>query len=168
MVIKFIVLAICLLQINAYFCYSQCGTSVNTSCNGGPYLCLGFSSPFVGYNSLLSGYSPVEMVTVPSITAANNYKMSQNFVPFTCVVAYTTPAVVTYTYDLLGKFVSTDYIYKRYTVTKPHYRIMIKLSITFVGVWSSNDYLNLYTFDGTTANNFPMRYSCTDSSINYT
>lgn len=63
---------------------------------------------------------------------------------------------------------STDYIYKQYAIIQAHYQIRFRLSITFVGVWASTNYLNLYTYDGTTMTNFPMRYNCTDSTVNYT
>lgn len=107
------------------------------------------------------------MSSVSGITTANNFKFSTTFTPFICPVYY--PATtLTYNYDILGKFTSSDYIYKRYTITQSHYSITIRLSMAFIGVWSSTDYLNLNIYDGTTAQNFPMRYSCTDSTVNYT
>lgn len=169
MVINLIIVALWLRQATAYYCFSQCSTSVNTSCNGSPYSCVTYSFPFTGLNTLNAAYGSVDMARVITMTSANNFKMSQTFTPFICSVLYTSPTLnVTYNYNILGKFVSTDYIYKRYTITQAHYQMMIKLSVTFIGVWSSNDYLNLYTTDGLTTNNFPMRYSCTDSGVNYT
>jgi hypothetical protein len=86
-----------------------------------------------------------------------------------CPVTYNiTNVLTTFNYNILGTFISTDYIYKRYVITQPHYSIVIRFSMSFIGVWASTDYLNLYTFDGTTSYNFPLRYSCTDAGFNYT
>ncbi len=168
MVINLVFTVLLIGRAASYYCFSQCLTSVNNSCNASPYTCLSYNSPFNGVNSLVAGYSAVDFATALTMTSANNFKTSQTFTSFTCSATYTLPTAATFTYNILGKFVSTDYIYKRYTITQPHYQIIIRLSVTFIGVWSSNDNLNLYTYDGVTATNFPMRYSCTDSNINYT
>ena len=83
-----------------------------------------------------------------------------------CSVTY--PSTLTFSYNLLGKFVSTDYIYKRFTITQPHYQVMVRLSVVFVGVWSGSDNLNLYVSDGVSEQNTALRYSCTDAGVNYT
>lgn len=109
------------------------------------------------------------MSIVSSITPANGFVMSQAFTSFTCPVTYNiSNTLVTYPYNFLGKFVSTDYIYKIYTITQPHYQVRIRLSMAFIGVWSGVDYLNLNVSDGLTIQNFQMRYNCTDASLNYT
>ena len=73
-----------------------------------------------------------------------------------------------YTYNYLGKQVSTDYISKIYTITQPHDKIIIIFSIIYIGVWSSNDFLNLYVNDGTSTQNFPIKYDCREVNINHT
>jgi hypothetical protein len=167
MVTKLIIYLTLICAASSYFCFSQCITPTNASCNGSPYNCNAFDSLFLSLDTFNTGFTKVEMVRATGITAANNFKLTNTFAPSSCSIIYTTTSL-TYTFDILGKFVSTDYIYKQYAIIQAHYQIRIRLSIAFVGVWASTDYLNLYTFDGTTKTNFPMRYSCTDSTVNYT
>jgi hypothetical protein len=75
---------------------------------------------------------------------------------------------LTYQYDYRGRMVSTDYIAKKYTVSNPHFKIIIRFTIMFVGVWSENDLLNLYVNDGLIEQNFPIRYDCRNKTFNYT
>lgn len=165
--IVWLVVATCFLQVQAEFCFSQCQASVNLTCGANAYDCATYGNPFTGLNTLLAGYSPVEMFTASSIVLpANNYKSSVAMALTTCSVTY--PSTLVFSYDLLGKFVSTDYIYKRYTITQPHYQIILRLSIAYIGVWSGNDYLNVYASDGVNEQNIPLRYSCTDAGVNYT
>lgn len=168
MVGKLIISVALVCVVRSYFCFSQCATPVNSSCNGSPYNCNAWDPLFSGLNTFNSGFSQVEMTIATGITAANNFKMSSTFPPSNCSIIYNTTTNLTYVYDIEGKFVSTDYLYKQYAIINPHYQIQFRLSIIFVGVWASTDFLNLYTFDGTTETNFPMRYNCTDTTVNYT
>jgi hypothetical protein len=168
MVGKLIIYLALVCVARSYFCFSQCATPVNASCNGSPYNCNTWDSLFLSLNTFNTGFSKVEVAKATDITTANNFRMTSTFAPSNCSIIYNMTTNFTYVYDIVGKFVSTDYIYKQYAIIKPHYQIRFRLSIAFVGVWSSTNYLNLYTFDGVTETNFPMRYSCTDASVNYT
>lgn len=162
-----LIILISLLQVQAEYCFSQCLASVNASCGTSPYLCATYGSPFTALNTLSAGYSSVELISASSIVSpTNNYKSSVTMSLTTCSVTY--PSTLVFNYNLLGKFVSTDYIYKRFTITQPHYMIIVRLSAAFVGVWSGNDHLNLYVSDGVTEQNTALRYSCTDAGVNYT
>ena len=59
-------------------------------------------------------------------------------------------------------------ISKIYTVTQPHHRIIVRFTIIYIGIWSSNDMLNLYVNDGTLGQNFAIKYDCRDAAINHT
>lgn len=148
-------------SVSPQYCFSQCQSTVNISATGckavadplaTPYDCNAYAAPFSTFSTLISSVTNtiVESLISTQITTVNGFKMSQTFTSFTCTKQYNNSGLTyNFNYNLIGKFVSTDYIYKRYTITKPHYQLILKFSIAFVGVWAGSDYLNLYLFDGT-------------------
>jgi hypothetical protein len=171
MITKSIILLAFIAVAHADFCFSQCLTptmGVNCGLNATtPYTCVNFDPLFTAVGVFAAGYTQVEMVRAPAITAANNFELTSTFTPSQCSINYTSTNI-TYYYDIQGQYVSTDYIYKRYTIIQPHFEIVIRLSIAFMGVWATSDYLNVYTYDGVTASNNPLQYMCTAPTVNYT
>lgn len=103
------------------------------------------------------------------MTSANNYIATKN-TSYSCSWTYNVSNTTSYnlTYNFVSQLVSTDYIYKNYSIPKPHYSITIRMSMAYVGVWSSADYLQLVTYDGIITNSYLLNYNCTNTAVNYT
>ena len=102
------------------------------------------------------------------MTSAQNYISTKN-TSYSCTIIYNISTVMTpISYYFVSQMVSTDYMYKNYSLPQPHYSIVIRLSMAFVGVWSSADNLQLVTFDGLLTNSYFLNYNCTSAAVNYT
>jgi hypothetical protein len=115
-------------------------------------------------------YVLIDNRLAPSITAQNNFKISQVQPEFVCNNTYpfNSTTNVTFFYNFSGVYASTDYIAKTYAIHDPHYQMVLRFSVTFVGVWAANDSLNVYTNDGISGTNTPVIYNCITDASNYT
>jgi hypothetical protein len=67
----------------------------------------------------------------------------------------------TYIYDFYNTLVGDDYIYREVPITMPHYRLQIRFSIAYIGVWSTNnDYIWLHMNDTLQTYDVNLTYSC--------
>ena len=158
-------------SVSSFFCNSQCKTN-NASCTTNPNACNAFYDPyFTGTNTVNSAlYVLIDNRLAPAITAQNNFKISQVQQVFICNNSYVVDSTtnVTFFYNFLGVYASTDYIAKTYAIPHPHYQMVLRFSVTFVGVWAANDSLNVYTNDGISGTNTPVIYNCITDASNYT
>jgi len=57
--------------------------------------------------------------------------------------------------------VGDDYLYRDVPITIPHYRLIIRFSIAYVGVWSTNhDYIWMHMDDTLQTYDVNLTYSC--------
>lgn len=168
--INILLLLAFVVSVSSIFCYSQCLTN-NASCSINPTTCDAFyTTYFTGTDTVASAYVLIDNKLAPAINSQNNFKVSQVQQAFVCNNTYPITSIlnVTFFYNFLGTYVSTDYIAKTYAIYPPHYQMVLRFSITFVGVWAANDSLNVYTNDGVSGTNTPVIYNCITDASNYT
>lgn len=168
--INILLLLTLLVSVSSFFCNSQCLTN-NASCSTDPNVCDNFTSIFTAKDQVnQSLYVLIDNQLAPNITSQNNFKISQVQQPFVCNYTYPIDNVtnITFFYNFSGVYVSTDYVAKTYAIHDPHYQMILRFSITFVGVWAANDSLNVYTNDGISETNNPIIYNCITAGSNYT
>ncbi len=122
--INILLLLAFVVSVSSFFCNSQCLTN-NASCMVDPNTCNATYLPyFTGINTVDPAfYILIDNQLAPSINSLNNFKISQVQQPFICNYTYPIDNVtnVTFFYNFLGTYVSTDYIAKTYAIHQPHY-----------------------------------------------
>ena len=141
----FLIMLLCWLGHAGYYCRSKCSANSNAGCRfSGPLDCTNCFSTYYTSCTVRTTFTLVEEAIVTNLTSTWN--ISTVNPALTC--SYTSSFGWTFTYNFYATLVGGDYVYRTVPITTPHYRLSIRFSIAFIGVWTvNNDYLNLYTAD---------------------
>ena len=131
----------------AYFCISKCSSNSFSGCSSsGPQFCGSCFTTYFLSNcaSTNAGMTLIQEYIVTNITASWNVSTVNSAL----ACSYTSPYGTTFTYNFYNTLVGGDYVYRTVPINVPHYRVSIRFSIAYIGVWSANnDYLTFYTND---------------------
>ena len=144
---------------SAYFCRSKCSSNSFSGChNSGPTSCTNcYSTYFTNCATIRTGMTLIEDTTVT--TMASVWNVSTVNSALTC--SYTSPYGTTFSYAFYNTLLGGDYISRTVPINTPHYRVSIRFSIAFVGVWSANnDFLTFYTNDTIQTRSENLSYTC--------
>lgn len=157
---QFTALILLVLSVKGQFCRSKCDANSVVGCSSlGPAVSCNtcFSTIFLSCATLHAQFTRIEELTTANISTYWTISTVQNSIQ----CSYLSPWNTSYVYDFYNTLVGDDYLYRNVPITVNHYRLIIRYSIAFVGVWSTNnDYIWLHMNDTLQTYDVRKNYTC--------